>query len=367
MLAYQSFGVVYGDLSVSPLYVFRSTFSGDLHNHVTVEEIYGVLSLIFWTLTMVPVVKYVIIILSADDNGEGNSPASLSLSLWSHESHNIVRWDDELMLPLCVSGGTFALYSLLCRHAKLSLILNQQTADAELSTYKLDQPPATPRGERVRKLLEKHSFLRTSLLVIVLLGTCMSIGDGILTPSIAGLSCPRFYPSHGKVSRISPTLTLVRNFSWVGAVLSATSGISVAAPQLHQSEPITVILCIWAGVLGFGFAGFWGNLRVMDGGVGGRCGGAGVVLHFGVAVWDTAYWDTPDLVSVCAGGAALALLQQQHRGVQPHHVQPWHHPRAVAILHLPLLQSLREGRLGFPRWCPPLHHRYVVTSIISHS
>jgi hypothetical protein len=101
MLAYQSFGVVYGDLSVSPLYVFRSTFSGDLHNHVTVEEIYGVLSLIFWTLTMVPVVKYVIIILSADDNGEGNSPASLSLSLWSHESHNIVRWDDELMLPLC--------------------------------------------------------------------------------------------------------------------------------------------------------------------------------------------------------------------------------------------------------------------------
>jgi K+ transporter len=72
MLAYQSFGVVYGDLSVSPLYVFRNTFSGDLRNHVTEDEIFGVLSLIFWTLTLVPVIKYAIIVLSADDNGEGS-------------------------------------------------------------------------------------------------------------------------------------------------------------------------------------------------------------------------------------------------------------------------------------------------------
>jgi len=85
------------------------------------------------------------------------------------------------------AGGTFALYSLLCRHAKLSLILNQQTADAELSTYKLEQPPeSTLRGEKVRKLLEEYSYLRTGLLILVLLGTCMVIGDGILTPSIAG-------------------------------------------------------------------------------------------------------------------------------------------------------------------------------------
>jgi len=71
ILAYQSFGVVYGDLSISPLYVFRSTFSGDLKNHVTEDEIWGVLSLIFWTFTLIPVVKYALIVLSADDNGEG--------------------------------------------------------------------------------------------------------------------------------------------------------------------------------------------------------------------------------------------------------------------------------------------------------
>jgi len=73
MLVYQSFGVVYGDLAVSPLYVFRSTFAGDLRNHVTEAEIYGVLSLIFWTLTLVPAIKYAIIVLSADDNGEGTT------------------------------------------------------------------------------------------------------------------------------------------------------------------------------------------------------------------------------------------------------------------------------------------------------
>lgn len=70
-LAYQSFGVVYGDLATSPLYTFRSTFAGNLQMHENEEEILGVLSLICWTLTLVPVVKYVFIVLSADDNGEG--------------------------------------------------------------------------------------------------------------------------------------------------------------------------------------------------------------------------------------------------------------------------------------------------------
>ncbi len=84
LLAYQSFGVVYGDLSTSPLYVYRSTFSGRIKLQQDDAEILGVLSFIFYTLTIVPVIKYVFIVLSADDNGEGklNSPAqSLSLSL----------------------------------------------------------------------------------------------------------------------------------------------------------------------------------------------------------------------------------------------------------------------------------------------
>lgn len=71
ILAYQSFGVVYGDLSISPLYVYTSTFTGKLQNHQNEEAIFGAFSLIFWTFTLMPLIKYVFIILSASDNNEG--------------------------------------------------------------------------------------------------------------------------------------------------------------------------------------------------------------------------------------------------------------------------------------------------------
>jgi len=154
-LAYQSLGVVYGDLSISPLYVYKSTFAEDIQHSQTNEEIFGVLSFVFWTLTLVPLFKYVFIVLRADDNGE---------------------------------GGTFALYSLLCRHANISLLPNRQVVDEEVSTYKLEYPPETKSGSRVKKILENHKNLHTALLIVVLLGTCMVIGDGVLTPAISVFS-----------------------------------------------------------------------------------------------------------------------------------------------------------------------------------
>ena len=70
-LAYQSLGVVYGDISTSPLYVYKATFSGKLSLHEKDEEIFGVLSFIFWTMTLIALFKYIFIVMSADDNGEG--------------------------------------------------------------------------------------------------------------------------------------------------------------------------------------------------------------------------------------------------------------------------------------------------------
>lgn len=64
--------MVYGDLSTSPLYVYKSTFFGSkVRLSDSDEEIMGVLSLIFWTFTLIPALKYVFIVLRADDNGEG--------------------------------------------------------------------------------------------------------------------------------------------------------------------------------------------------------------------------------------------------------------------------------------------------------
>ena len=87
---------------------------------------------------------------------------------------------------LCGSaGGTFALYSLICRHAKVSLLPNRQHADEALSTYKMEEAPEKDTS-KVKMVLEKYKGLHTALLIVVLLGTCMVIGDGLLTPAISG-------------------------------------------------------------------------------------------------------------------------------------------------------------------------------------
>lgn len=69
-LAFQSLGVVYGDLGTSPLYVFYSTFSRGIRDP---EDVIGALSLIIYSLTLIPLVKYVFIVLRANDNGQGES------------------------------------------------------------------------------------------------------------------------------------------------------------------------------------------------------------------------------------------------------------------------------------------------------
>ncbi|VAH26470.1 unnamed protein product [Triticum turgidum subsp. durum] len=148
LLAYQSLGVVYGDLSISPLYVYKSTFADDITHTDSNDEILGVLSFVFWTLTLIPLLKYVSIVLRADDNGE---------------------------------GGTFALYSLICRHANVSLLPNRQLADEELSTYSLERPPEeVAHGSRVRRWLEAHRSLKTALLVMV----CSRLFLGLSSPCL---------------------------------------------------------------------------------------------------------------------------------------------------------------------------------------
>src|SRR5690606_3418673 len=73
-------GVVFGDIGTSPLYTIRQAFSphyGLVANHDTVL---GVLSMIFWALTLVVTVKYVTIIMRADNEGEGGIMALMALA-----------------------------------------------------------------------------------------------------------------------------------------------------------------------------------------------------------------------------------------------------------------------------------------------
>ncbi|KAG7030629.1 putative potassium transporter 8, partial [Cucurbita argyrosperma subsp. argyrosperma] len=108
-------------------------------------------------------------------------------------------------------SGTFALYSLICRHAKVSLLPNRQVADEALSTYLLEHPPEKKKQSKVKLLLEKHSALHTALLILVLVGTCMVIGDGLLTPAIS--------------------------------VFSAVSGLELSMTKAHHQYAVVPITC----------------------------------------------------------------------------------------------------------------------------
>nr|WP_314444844.1 potassium transporter Kup [uncultured Sphingomonas sp.] len=72
-------GIVFGDIGTSPIYAFRETFAG--HHRLEPDQlhIFGVLSLIFWSMMIIVTLKYVTIIMRADNKGEGGSLALLAL------------------------------------------------------------------------------------------------------------------------------------------------------------------------------------------------------------------------------------------------------------------------------------------------
>ncbi|KAL0911414.1 hypothetical protein M5K25_019555 [Dendrobium thyrsiflorum] len=99
----KSLGVVHGDLSITLIYLYKSSFAEDIEHSKMIEEIFGAISFVFLTLSLICILKYIFIVLQADDNGE---------------------------------NGTIVMYYLLCRLARVGLLLNGQIADEELSTYK---------------------------------------------------------------------------------------------------------------------------------------------------------------------------------------------------------------------------------------
>jgi KUP system potassium uptake protein len=88
-------GVVYGDIGTSPLYTMKESFLGPHPLAVDRAHIFGVLSLIFWSLMLIVTVKYVLVAMRADNKGEGGSFALLSLI-----SRNLAgrKWTSSLVV-----------------------------------------------------------------------------------------------------------------------------------------------------------------------------------------------------------------------------------------------------------------------------
>ena len=79
VLTVSAIGVVFGDIGTSPLYAMKEIFNGHHPIPVTPENIFGILSLVFWSIMVLVSIKYVALIMRADNRGEGGSLALLAL------------------------------------------------------------------------------------------------------------------------------------------------------------------------------------------------------------------------------------------------------------------------------------------------
>jgi KUP system potassium uptake protein len=104
-LTLATFGIVYGDIGTSPLYAVKETFKPEQGIPLTPENILGGSSAIFWSLMVVVSLKYVILIMRADNKGEGGIMALLALASLSVKDHA------QLRTPIVLAGlGGAALF-----------------------------------------------------------------------------------------------------------------------------------------------------------------------------------------------------------------------------------------------------------------
>ncbi|HUC40530.1 MAG TPA: potassium transporter Kup, partial [Gemmatimonadales bacterium] len=102
-LALLALGVVYGDIGTSPLYALREAFHGQHGIPVTSGNVLGVLSLIFWSLLLIVTVKYHVVIIRADNKGEGGVLALMALVNGSRVARGLTP--RRLMIVLGIFGA----------------------------------------------------------------------------------------------------------------------------------------------------------------------------------------------------------------------------------------------------------------------
>ena len=85
-------GVVFGDIGTSPLYALKTAFSPEHGIPLGADTVMGILSLIVWSMVWVITIKYLFVMMRADNNGEGGILALMALALRSTKGRNTMRW-----------------------------------------------------------------------------------------------------------------------------------------------------------------------------------------------------------------------------------------------------------------------------------
>jgi KUP system potassium uptake protein len=101
-LAVGTLGVVYGDIGTSPLYAFREAIAAaHAQGAGAFDAIVGILSLMTWTMLVIVTLKYVLVLLNADNKGEGGTFALMALG------QSVARRSPRVLLVLGVAGAAF--------------------------------------------------------------------------------------------------------------------------------------------------------------------------------------------------------------------------------------------------------------------
>ncbi|CAH0027091.1 unnamed protein product [Clonostachys rhizophaga] len=167
--AWQSTGVIYGDIGTSPLYVYSSTFT----SQPSWDDLVGALSIIIWSPIIIVSIKYCLIVLRADDDGQ---------------------------------DGTFALYSLLARYA--NIVRRDPNVSGLVRLERQLTTDLKPSARTIRHFLEHSRITQRALKVLGVLGVSMVMADGVLIPAQSVLGAIQQLPT-GAIVGISCAILVV--------------------------------------------------------------------------------------------------------------------------------------------------------------
>ncbi|GAX79004.1 hypothetical protein CEUSTIGMA_g6444.t1 [Chlamydomonas eustigma] len=203
-LAYGSLGVIYGDIGTSLIYVFASVFStlaiggGDYVADYAAsvhDDVFGAMSLIFWTITLIAVFKYVLVVLRANDTGEGGTVALYAqlCRTMGFSPFGTLRKDDHeqvLRMKSAIEGPVKR--PALGEHRHRELAKQQSIPKGK----KRSQPPCflpnvPPFGywavdpAPIIQWFRRHRGLQVLLMFFASVATGLVIGDAILMPAFS--------------------------------------------------------------------------------------------------------------------------------------------------------------------------------------
>src|SRR3989449_2946370 len=245
LLAVTALGVVYGDIGTSPLYALRESFHGTHGIPVTPGNVLGVLSLVFWSLVLVVTIKYHVVIIRADNKGEGGVLALMALVNGSRLARGLSPRHIMIVLGIFGSALLYADGALTPAISVLSAVEGLELATPALAPWII---PLTLGILVSLFVLQSRGTARIGALfgpvMLLWFGTIGALGwsEVVRRPAVAAAVSPshavRFFAED-----------VGRGFVVLGAVfLVVTGGEALYADLGHFGHPPVQIACVTAAL-----------------------------------------------------------------------------------------------------------------------